>query len=200
MIPKTKNELLKCIAKETAKVSYPGGMGRGRRQIVKKGCKKALVEYFECKFDLKILKKRMSRKRYDKWHNNEVVNIRDKVLKKGNYLGQNHKKDGFAVAAKFLNTFMLALMKYEPFRHLYDKLHLPIDRKVFENLYRERNVWNTLRRHEALIDLYRNNVYAIKPAHYRTIQEMLLSFKVNINRTKPYRIERIELNCLLWSS
>ena len=47
--------LLEKIARETARMSSPGSMGRGKKQIVRKGAKKALEEFFVTCFPMRTL-------------------------------------------------------------------------------------------------------------------------------------------------
>lgn len=53
IVPLTESEVLMCVARETARLSYPGSMSRGSNAIVRNGNKKALETYFAEKFLLK---------------------------------------------------------------------------------------------------------------------------------------------------
>src|ERR1700693_714408 len=104
----SRKHYLKAVARETAKMSYPGRMGG----IVKAGTKKAVEEFFVQTFPLEEIwdqapKLALS---FEDWHTKEVTDL-------GHYLTNRNlvkrKQDkGEAVAAKFLNTYLYQLMKY----------------------------------------------------------------------------------------
>ena len=50
--PLTIQELQEAIARETARMSYPGGMSRGVKQVVIKGAKQNIEEYFATVFPM----------------------------------------------------------------------------------------------------------------------------------------------------
>jgi hypothetical protein len=131
-LPLTTSETrLRHIALETARLSYPGSMSR-KSGVVKKGTKKSLEIYFEETFPIASLLKNVDdiAKDYDRWHKDRVDEI-SKII--AGHL-QSEKKEPASVAAKFLNTFVYQLMKYNEFRPLWDQLHLPLDRRVFDKL------------------------------------------------------------------
>jgi len=197
----TKSTFLKQIAVETAKMSYPGAMSRQSQgsQIVIAGTKAALSEYFEENFPIEELWDQKLLKDFDSWHQNRVEEISKTVTEK--YMG-NKKNNPDAISAKFLNTFMHQLMKYEKFRYLYEKLHLPLDRKVFEALSRNLcgKVPGSL---QILARKYVTQAYSIDYDQYRKIQKELESLWKSYNENEPLSKEcklkaRIELNCVLW--
>lgn len=191
-------DFLRQIAVETAKMSYPGGMSRGRHQIVKAGTKAALLKYFEEKFPIKELwEKSSSLKDFDSWHKQRVKEISKTVTKRYKGTPQNNPD---AISVKFLNTFMHQLMKYEKFRYLYKKLHLPLDRQVFEAL--TRNSYGIIsEKLQRLAQEYGNKAYSIDYSQYTEIQKHLESLWESYNRLllKDCKLQaRIELNCVLW--
>jgi len=126
--PLTEEDFLDRIARETARMSYPGSMSRGLRPIVLKGTKAELEKFFATSFpmtDLWHQSAALSRD-YDNWHEQQSFSIASAIRR---YVPEYHEP--VAVATKFLNTCMHQLMKYEPCRALWGQLHLPLDRRVF---------------------------------------------------------------------
>ena len=112
-IPITHDELLEHIARETARMSYPGSMSRGNKPVVTKGTKAKLEEYFALSFPMCQVWSSASQlagiSEYECWHKDEIKKIAGAI--KAHVSPHNNPK---GVAAKFLNTFMHQLMKYEP--------------------------------------------------------------------------------------
>lgn len=124
----TKKGYLKEIARETAKMSWPGEMNN----IVIGGTKAELEEYFTGpEFSIEELwdGTSIAYTDYERWHKKQTQNISKHVVVK------TEKKPyvSVAVSAKFLNTFMHQLMKYEKFSGLYERLHLPLDSRVIKH-------------------------------------------------------------------
>lgn len=132
-IPSTLADLIERIARETARMSYPGSMSRGNKPVVRKGTKALLEEHFAKEFPLREVWSSAPKlaRTYDDWHYSRSVEI-SKALGKS----VSRYNNPIAVAAKFLNTFMHQLMKYEPCRALWPVLHLPLDARVFTALSR----------------------------------------------------------------
>jgi len=199
--PLTIQELLKQIACETARMAYPGGMSRGRGAVVNGGTKELLELFFMGEFPLETIwtNRNAVAQNYDTWHDAQATAM-------GNYLADhgcipNQANNKYLVAAKFLNTFMHQLMKYERFRPLWRHLHLPLDARVFQafqkllNDYPESTVLGDI---NARIDGQR--AYEISADDYRFIQKELLAFIGYLNRRPNAEFQitsRIELN-LLW--
>ncbi len=76
-LPTTKIEYLEKIARETARMSYPGSMSRGTKPVVKKGAKKALEEHFAVNFPLSDVWNHSSKiaLQFDDWHTKRVNEI-----------------------------------------------------------------------------------------------------------------------------
>ena len=191
----TKSEFLKQIAVETAKMSYPGSMSRGISPIVKAGTKAALQEYFENTFPIdKLWDEQLNE--FNDWHKERVEEISKRLAHK--YYSKDRSAN--AISAKFLNTFMHQLMKYEKFRYLYKKLHLPLDTQVFNKLSGGLNglVPDSLKNFTT-----DNNAYAIDYKQYTKVQEHLENLWKDYNKNnflpKECKLQaRIELNCVLW--
>jgi hypothetical protein len=84
-----KIEYLKKIARETARMSYPGSMGSGINQVVKKGAKKSLEEYFAGQFPISEVWDHSSKiaVQFDEWHTKRVNEIKSiKGSGHGNFL------------------------------------------------------------------------------------------------------------------
>jgi hypothetical protein len=163
--------------------------------VLKKGTKKAVEEHFVEKFPLKTVWEDAPRvaHRFDRWHKKRVQEL-SSTLNTGKRV-KNKSDRGEAVAAKFLNTFLHQLMKYEPCRPLYKALHLPLDRRIFDAL---RSMKSPAL--EPIIAVLRRPPYSISYAQYIQVQEALskLVDSLNDRRGVKYKLtSRIELN-LLW--
>jgi hypothetical protein len=102
--------------------------------------------------------------------------------------------DAQAVAAKFLNTFMHQLMKYEPCRTLWKALHLPLDARVFAALRPLPAASLSSIRSELAL-----SPYTLNYASYLRVQRALLDLVNELNRRPgaEFRMSsRIELNWL----
>ncbi|MBM4295522.1 MAG: hypothetical protein FJ126_11570 [Deltaproteobacteria bacterium] len=189
LFPKTMTDLFSLIAKETARMSYPGKMNN----LVKEGMKKALEDYFAKIFPLGELWDNSNDvvNNYDEWHRLRVKEIGGIVNNYNKVLTNNPE----AMGAKFLNTFMHQLMKYDKFRPLFKKLHLPLDRRVFNALKSLRVSSLT-----SINTLLKRPPYSINYEEYEIIQKVLWSLIKELNNRIgiEFKVEsRIELN-LLW--
>jgi hypothetical protein len=127
---------------------------------------------------------------YDQWHEQRAREIGD-VLKL--HFG-NPDNNPVVVGAKFLDTFMHQLMKYERCRPLWSQLHLALDRRIFDAL--------RCLRSSALCPvrefLYKSP-YAISYENYTQIQDCLweLIRELNDCLTPEFKMKsRVELNWL----
>ena len=197
----TKKDYLKAIAREAAKMSYPGAMSMQPKgeQIVVKDTKKAVEEYFANEFQIEDLwDKKKRQKNYDQWHKCQTKNISKTVVR--TKCGDK-KNNPDAVSAKFLNTFMHQLMKYKEFRYLYKYLHLPLDGQVFKNLARELKEIENPQLLKELRDLaqeYKNQAYTLNYDKYKKIQEKLNCLQKYLN--KVLKSEGIKLESQLWAT
>jgi hypothetical protein len=101
-----------------------------------------------------------------------------------------------AVSAKFLDTFMHQLMKYEQCRPLWPVLHLPLDSRVFAALRRLKP--SSL---SEVQDLFSASPYSRRYEKHLNIQRALLRLirEFNDRPNAEFKIHsRVELNCLLW--
>src|SRR5688500_15296660 len=125
MLPITLKEVCKAKFLETARAAYPGGMSMYGKGIVKAGNKQVVSLFFISnrffvqrsnfvKQDHKTICERLSKKL--------LLNQNRKALKKE------------TVAAKFLDTFLYQLMKFEEYRKLWPQLHLIIDDRILKKL------------------------------------------------------------------
>jgi hypothetical protein len=134
--PLTRKQWIEQLARETARMSYPGGMSQwGKtKQIVRSGTKIKVEEYFATDFPLMELWSDINRaaQTYDQWHKQQANSL-EGVLREGECVASRDTQRA-AVAAKFINTFMHQLMKYEHFKPLWRHLHLPLDSRVFDSL------------------------------------------------------------------
>lgn len=181
----SKKEYFKAIARETAKMSWPGHMN-----MVDAGTKAELETLFVDTFPVEDLwngKSVASYTEYDRWHKEQTQNISKHVvenkLKKKQYSAD-------AVSAKFLNTFMHQLMKYGEFRGLYKYLHLPLDSKVLSLLNKKLNRSNEC-------------AYTMDYQTYADIQKELLKVLEKYNKelegTGIELRSRIDINAILWA-
>jgi len=192
-LPLTFIDLLRCVATETARMSYPGSMSRGNRPVVYKETKKSLEEYFCTEFPLADLLNSAENiaRQYDDWHYDRVNELSAVLTSQGKVANPNLS---MPVAAKFINTFMHQLMKYEKARPIFSVLHLPLDARVFGKL---RSI-----RSPALANVrqyFRKSPYSLDYTAHCEIQEALCSFiaELNARQGMEFHIEsRIELNWL----
>lgn len=190
-IPLARNDLLQRIAVETAKMSYPGSMSRGIRPVVSGGTKAALQAYFESTFPIAAVwdNAQTIALDYDAWHSARVNEIACHI---GRNVSAHNVRE--SVAAKFLNTFMHQLMKYEEARPLFARLHLPLDARVFSQLLRICT--------PSLVPLrttFECSPYSLPYTQHGVVQAALLKFIAELN-DRPgagFRLtSRIELNWL----
>jgi hypothetical protein len=193
--PLTKQELLKQIALETARISYPGGMSRGAKQVVKAHTKEKIERYFVTKFPMCALRDNASgiASAYDSWHEQQAAAI-GIFLEQQSCLG-NPDNNKFVVGAKFLNTFMHQLMKYEWARPLWQQLHLPLDARVF---YAFAHIESpSIEKINSRIGM--KTAYSISRKDYQFIQATLREFVDELNKRPEVEFQvqsRIELNYL----
>ncbi len=192
--PNKLKDYLKCLARETARMSYPGHMS----PVVGTGTKKAVEKYFADRFPMEAVWRNSGQiaRKFDKWH-------KERVLELAKCVGGYKKREidsSEAIAAKFLNTFLYQLMKHGPCQPLRSRLHLPIDRRVLGELNRLKH----LPRGHALTKLEKDlekRPYALTYSKYFEIQTVLTEFIKDLNRRPncEKKLEsRIELN-LLWA-
>jgi hypothetical protein len=190
--PLTDTILLEKITRETARMSFPGSMSRGKKQIVRKGAKKALEEFFVTSFPMRALSSQAQEisQQYDQWHGRRAREIGG-VLKL--YFG-NPDNNPVVVGAKFLDTFMHQLMKYERCRPLWSQLHLALDQRIFDALRRLKS--NALYPAREFLN---KSPYAISYKNYVQIQNCLweLVHELNDRLTPEFKMKsRVELNWL----
>jgi hypothetical protein len=193
--PLTKQELLERVARETARMSYPGSMSRGSTQVVMAGTKKKVEDYFAVRFPLYEVWDNASRiaDQYDAWHEQRTKEI-GRFLKRQKCLG-NPNNNEFAIGSKFLNTFMHQLMKYEWARPLWQQLHLPLDARVFQAFSRTKGL--AMAKINSCIGT--NTAYSISYEDYQFIQNALWEFMAELNERPNVEFQvksRIELNYL----
>ncbi len=183
-------EFLQRIVSETARMSYPGRFGGKLRG----GAKKAIEAYFEREYPAKLQGQIVD---YDVWHRKRVEQL-SHFIEDENYR-QDNNDTSFALSAKLVNTFMHQLIKYGRFRYLYESLHLPLDRTVFQRFLRREYSHNELRN---LVRAFANRPYQFEPETYVQIQEKLMEvvgyFNANVLPENCQICSRIDLNCLLW--
>jgi len=195
--PLTKKELLREVGIETARMSYPGSMSRGPTQVVKAGTKVKLEKHFSTDFPIMEIRDKASEiaKIYDKWHDQQTQNI-GLLLKQEGCLG-NKSNDEYAIGAKFLNTFMHQLMKYEWAHPLWQKLQLPLDARVFKSFRHIGRTSLAIRKINERIK--KKTAYSISREDYKFIQENLWEYIKELNnrpRSEFKITSRIELNYL----
>ncbi len=200
-VPSDKEELLTAFARETARMSYPGQM----HPIVKAGMKEELGKYFTSKFPMEQIWDDAAKVvlTYDQWHNDRVNEIAKVVsrYKRSSFREIPRNYNSKVIAAKFLNTFMYQLMKFENCRPLFKYLHLPLDRRVFDALRSTKLSFSGKEKIQAIIRKS-PSPYTIKYSGYKEFQNALWSVVKVINKQPGQTItltSRIELNCFLWS-
>lgn len=201
-----KSKYLKAIARETARMSYPGAMSmqpKGK-QIVISGTKKDLEKYFEENFQKLWDKKFKTQQAYDGWHKRWTEKIAKEVIRSKH---GNKKNNNDAISAKFLDTFMHQLIKCERFRYLHKYLHLPLDGQVFKKLAQELDgIENpqSLKKLQDIAQEYKNHAYRLDYKVYQEIQkklDVLKKYLNNVLKSKGMKLKsRVDLNCILWAT
>jgi hypothetical protein len=203
--PKSLKGKLRLISEETARMSYPGSMSRGKksRRVVNQGTKEVLEEYFKEKFPIRQLwlnSKRIARN-YDTWHKREIGKLATFLLENKCFGNPTNEQD--AVAAKFLNTFMNQLLKYPEFQQLRRCLHLPVDSGALKAICELGESGKS----KALGKLSERGLkkstppYGITCDQYMTIQCALREYvrELNKRRNLQFKVDSvIDLNSYLW--
>jgi hypothetical protein len=177
-------------------MSYPELMGG----IVKAGTKKAVEKHFVRDFPIEEIwdKAGQISRRFDRWHQKRVHELGGRIRRRG--LVKKKSDLGEALAAKFLNTYMHQLMKYEHCRLLWDELHLPLDKRILVALGRlQRGMKSSALKRIATI--LRKPPYSLTYREYIDVQHALADFINELNGRTRCQIKlrsRIELN-LLWA-
>ena len=190
-LPITRKNLLSTIAVETARMAYPGSMSRSKKPVVAAGTKATLEDYFRDHFPIESIwddATKISRD-YDNWHHARVSDIATHIR-----VHISSHNDPSSVAAKFLNTFMHQLMKYEAARPLFPFLHLPLDARVFTQL--KRIASPSITPHK---NIFSQSPYSVPYANHLVVQEALWQFirELNARANVEFQLSsRIELNWL----
>jgi hypothetical protein len=192
----SRTQYLRAVALETAKMSFPGRMNL----VVKAGTKNAVAEYFVTGFPMRDVweNARQTAKTFDRWHEKRVRELGNHIQNRR--LVKKKSDRAVALAAKFFNTFMHQLMKYEPCRPLWDHLHLPLDRRILAALGKLKRSVGSLALEE-VTEILRNPPYVMSYAEYLQVQHALRNLLTELNRRPGSEVKlksRIELN-LLWA-
>lgn len=196
MLPVTLDGYLERVARETAKMSWPGQM----HPILHANTKKSVEDYFSTIF-VSHLKRvwtdeyTTSRLAYDDWYKQRAYEL-GKFLERGKHVKRNYRDT--AVACKLLNTFMHQLMKYEKCRILWRDLHLVLDGRLFRKLLGLSGEYDSLR---PVASILKDNPYKITYGSYSRLQSQLWAFIEQLNQraNAEYKLRsRIELN-VLWA-
>lgn len=205
VLPLQLNDLLSRIARESARMSWPGQM----HPTLHAKTKDAVQNYFAKSFlphleTVWVNPAGLIQSGYDAWHEQRARDL-GYLLKEGNHVKVLDRArvstnyNAVAVACKLLNTFMHQLMKYQACRHLYQNLHLVLDKRVFDRLCALRTHYRSL---QSIIKHIRLNPYKIGYTEYMDVQKQLWPFIDELNRRQGvgYQISsRIELNSVLWA-
>lgn len=181
--------------RETARMSFPGRMSG----VVCGGIKKRVEEYFIDCFPVEDVSTNAIRiaKKFDQWHEKRVRELADHIKR---FIRKNKNCSSHAIAAKFLNLFLYQLQKHEPFRPLWKRLHLPLDRQILMQLEGLKIEPGSI----ALAKLEKNlhkRAYKLRYAEYKQIQDILFEYLDELNkksRSEPSLSSRVQLN-LLWA-
>ena len=192
-LPFAMNDYLPLVVRETARLSYPGAMGRGANHVLIAGAKHAVEEWFVRCFPIAAVWNNAEAiaEGYAGWHKKQTRGMAVQVIDQ--HMG-NPANQSQTIAAKILDTFMHQLMKYGPCRALWKQLHLPLDNNVFKGL----------RHHHpealhAVDGLFRLPPYSISYQQYRQVQAALWGFVDELNNRRGAEVQfhsRIELNWL----
>jgi len=187
----TELEYLKRIARETARMAYPG------RFNLTAGTRHAVIKHFTETLP-PLLQQMGANFAYDAWHSDRVGELAEVITP----CRQFNPDNPFALSAKLVNTFMHQLMKYERFRYLYNKLHLPLDNSAFTSIRRITDGQPELQTLRDLVAPCIEHSYRFGENHYTQIQDELWRLVKYLNEhvlTNNCQIaSRIDLNSLLW--
>jgi hypothetical protein len=193
----TRQDYLEFIAIETANMSFPGSMGRGEKKVVKAGTKEKLKQFFASDFPLQDIfvdaKGRVLE--YDRWHDQQVAVIA-RFLETEDCLG-NPENTSYTIGAKFLNTFMHQLMKYEWARSFWKELHLPLDSYVLQAFAKRKRTSPAIEKITQHIGA--KTAYSLSREDYQFVQNILWDFIAELNGRTKAEVQfhsRIELNYL----
>jgi prepilin-type processing-associated H-X9-DG protein len=191
------DEYLYAVAKETARLSWPGRMW----PILRKGAKNNAEKYFTSDAFLTELREVWQGRvrAYDSWHEERVFELAASIAEKvttRNAQGIRYRPE--TVAAKLLDTFMHQLVKYPECRFLWADLHLVLDNRVFAVLH-------TLARDSVALrvvdDILTQNPYTISGEQYKHVQTQLREFVEELKSRPGQGFDlgsRIQLN-ILWA-
>jgi hypothetical protein len=168
-LPIDENHRLELVVRETARMAYPGNMGRGANRVLVAGAKQAVEDWFSAGFPIGHVwhEAQAVAEQYACWHEEQTRAMCGVVQA---YMG-NQENESQTIAAKILDTFMHQLMKYEPCRPLWKELHLPLDSKVFGALWHHHPPALAGVHH-----LFHGPPYAITYEQYRQVQDALWGF------------------------
>lgn len=190
--PLTLDEYLRAVAKETARLSWPGRM----YPILVAGAKADTEKYFTNSFLPELTKIwNGSIDNYDSWHGKRVSELEKEI--QGNVTSHNCYRPE-TVAAKLLDAFMYQLMKYQECRYLWEHLHLLLDRKIFAVLHALAKDSTALKAADGILT---RNPYTISFAEYQFVQKHLQEYVEELNNRPNMEFKLtspIQLN-LLWA-
>ncbi len=199
-VPLTLDKYLYAVAKETARLSWPGRM----HPILVKDAKKDTEGYFISRlFHTRLCKVWTGNVRdYDLWYEACVEQLKDSIAKKVTpHNAQGTRYCPKTVAAKLMDAFMYQLMKYQECRYLWPVLHLVLDNKIFASLRAHMTNRHALQG-EPIGEILRKNPYTITFGEYQTVQKHLREFIQELNRRVGMEFELnspIQLN-ILWAA
>jgi hypothetical protein len=182
MLPQSENELRKCKFRETARASYPGGMSMFKTGIVIARNKQQVSDFFVS--DVFFVPEVEAFKS----HHGKLC---DRLSQKINLnIGRTELKR-VTVAAKFIDTFLYHLMKFEEYRKLWTVLHLIVDSRLIRKLkkYGDKSLI-------AFLKNYPNSPYEASYSQYLELQDYLDEYIRGLN--SPFIKNKIELN-FLWA-
>jgi len=166
-------------------------MSRGKKPVVEKHTKKLVEAHLLEEFPISDIwnPESFAFTDFETWHaeriNAMALAIEHKVLS---------RNGPTAVAAKFINTFLHQLTKYEAARPLLPYLHLPLDRRVFGKLRTLKSPALSSFKQEL-----KGSPYSLAYAQHLGIQAALLNLlnELNARNGATYTFSaRIELNWL----
>ena len=197
--PLTLDEYLYAVAKETARLSWPGRM----HPILVEGAKRDAEKYFTSDSFRPKLTNIWTRAipNYDSWHRMCVSELAKEI--QGKVTSHNRQGTPYCpetVAAKLMDAFMYQLMKYQESRYLWECLHLLLDGKIFAAL-RTLTADSCVLRNGQLGEILRKNPYTITLEEYQHVQEQLrkLIRELNCRPNMEFKLTSpIQLN-LLWA-
>lgn len=186
-----REDYIRRLVVESFRMGYPAGMNRGKNPVIKGAIKDELLAHFKTKVADKVMSDVPGPERYVLWHKKLCRSLESVFHGR---LGDERKL--FPITAKFIDTFMHQMMKYEDYRDLYGVIFLPLDGIVtpkLKKMFKEEGLMDN-----GLDTFFELGPYKIDDGVYYLVQEKLNDLATQVGARIGKSIFRIDLN-VLWA-